>query len=108
MPMLSYYALYQPNATDPSGIMVTGYRAADGSPGERPWHAMRWSHRQQAWVYDPAGASRMLADHDSDDRVRLVDRETAVRLAPTVTGGEKLPDEDTILWIFQHRGTPPQ
>jgi len=37
-----------------------------------------------------------------------VDRETAERITPAVTGGEGLPDEETIGWIFSRDGRPSQ
>lgn len=71
-------------------------------------HAMLWDHRAKAWVYDPALVGRVLDDHRNFDRYRTVDREMAERAAPEITGGENLPDEETIAWISQWKGSPPQ
>jgi hypothetical protein len=59
-------------------------------------------------VYDPALVVRFLDDYRHFDEYRTVDRETAERATPQITGGENLPDEETIAWIFQWRGSPPQ
>lgn len=85
--------------TEPSGIFVT-----DDAHGD----ALLWDHRAKAWVYDPALVVRFLDDYRNWDRYETVDRETAERIVPQVTGGEKLPDEESIRWVFQWKGDPPQ
>jgi hypothetical protein len=98
--MYSYYAIY---ATDdrgePAGIIVM-----DAGPG----HALLWDHKLGAWSYNPGLAVGFLDDYRNDDRQERVDRGTAERIAPSITGGEELPDEDTIAWIFRWEGRPPQ
>ena len=69
---------------------------------------MLWDHRAQAWVYNPGLVVRFLDDYRNFERQEEVDRETAERITPDITGGEPLPDEETIAWIFQWRGRPPQ
>jgi hypothetical protein len=59
-------------------------------------------------VYDPALVVRFLDDYRNFDRYHMVDRETAERATPQITGGEKVPDEEAIAWIFKWRGNPPQ
>ena len=96
--MLSYFLIYRTDAqSTPTGLFV-----------KKSPHAMLWDHRAKAWVYDPELVGRFIHRLDNIDRYRKVDRETAERAAPQITGGEKLPDEETIGWIFQWRGNPPQ
>lgn len=96
--MFAYYLTYRDDKrTTPAGIFVTGSMGA-----------MLWDHRDKAWSYDPGLVGRFLNSLDNIDRFEVVDRETAERVAPQITGGEKLPDEETIRWIFQWRGNPPQ
>ena len=98
--MFTYYLIYRTRAkTAPTGIFVT--EDAEG-------HAMLWDHRARAWVYDPALVVRFLDDYRNGGRYETADRETAERVTPQITRGEKLPDEDTIAWVFQWRGEPPQ
>ena len=97
---LWYFVLYR-STTDrrPAGIAVQGF---DGTEG----HGLIWSHRAGAWTYDPGGAGGWMTDNP--DRSDEVTREEAERAAPIATGGQELPDEDTIWWIFQWKGEPPQ
>ena len=98
--MYSYYVIYRTeDKTTPSGVFVR-------QQGEG--HDLIWDHRAKAWVYDPDLVARFLGDYDNEDRYREVDRETAERLTPAVTGGEGIPDEETIAWIFIREGRPPQ
>jgi hypothetical protein len=92
--------LYKTDAKEaPAGIAVM--EVAEG-------HALLWSHREKAWAYNPGRVVRFLDDYRNSGRFETVDRETAERVTPQITGGEKLPDEDTIAWVFQWRGEPPQ
>ncbi|HEX6968031.1 MAG TPA: hypothetical protein VF174_04335 [Micromonosporaceae bacterium] len=96
--MLSYFLLYRTREqTSPTGLFVKSVE-----------HAILWDHREKAWVYDPELVARYLDSVDNIDRYRKVDRQTAEQAAPQITGGERLPDEETIRWIFQWRGEPPQ
>jgi hypothetical protein len=98
--MFTYYVLYRDDRrTTAVGLFVTEDSQA---------HAMLWDHRAKAWAYDPALVVRVLDDYRNYDRYKTVDRETAERVAPQITGGESLPDEETIAWIFQWEGNPPQ
>jgi hypothetical protein len=73
------------------------------------YHAMHWNHVQSAWVYDPDGNAAVLGDDDEyGERIREIERGEAERVTPGITGGEGLPDEDTIRWVFQWKGAPPQ
>jgi (2Fe-2S) ferredoxin len=47
-------------------------------------------------------------DYRNWDSYQTVDRETVERIAPQVTGGEQVPDEESINWVFQWEGNPPQ
>jgi len=51
---------------------------------------------------------RFLDDDRNDARQQSIDRATAERITPGITGGEELPDEETIGWMFQWQGRPPQ
>ncbi|GIF66072.1 hypothetical protein Ais01nite_41070 [Asanoa ishikariensis] len=98
--MYSYYAIF---ATDerlePAGLIVM-----DAGPG----HALLWDHRLRAWAYNPDLAVGFLDDYRNDERQERVDRAAAERIARDITGGEELPDEETIGWVFRWRGRPPQ
>ena len=97
--MLAYYVLYRTDEkTRPTGIFVMG------SGG----HALIWDHRQKAWSYNPSLVVRIVDDYRNFDRYETVDRETVERIAPQVTGGEQVPDEESIHWVFQWEGNPPQ
>jgi hypothetical protein len=112
--MLGYYALYDRDdgwerGEPPIGIIVelTDEPAVPGDTVE--YHAVMWSHWSKAWVYDPDTGADILNDLDTyGDRFRPVERDEAELITPAITGGEELPDEDTIRWIFQWRGDPPQ
>jgi hypothetical protein len=98
--MLTYYIIYK-SETDrtPAGIIVRGRGGVD---------ALIWNHRLGAWQYNPRTAVDFLGNDENWDSYEAVPREVAERVAPQVTGGEELPDEDTIRWIFQWKGEPPQ
>lgn len=91
--MLTYYVVYR-NATqnEPAGIFVV-----EPSRG----HALVWDHRQRNWSYNPALAARFLDDYRNVDRYREVDRATVDLIAPAVTGGVPLPDEEQIDGVFR-------
>ncbi|HEX6686362.1 MAG TPA: hypothetical protein VF062_26560 [Candidatus Limnocylindrales bacterium] len=91
----------------PTGIIVV-HRVYAPDWSSMEYHAMHWNHDQQAWVYSPAICADWLSDEDNDERRLDMPRAEAERLTLTITGGEELPDEDTILWIFQWKGEPPQ
>ncbi|BCB82510.1 hypothetical protein Pflav_089200 [Phytohabitans flavus] len=55
----------------------------------------------------PGGGEPVGGGSDWDLSEEL-SREEAERAAPIATGGQELPDEDTIWWIFQWKGDPPQ
>jgi hypothetical protein len=98
--MYTYYVIYRTEEkTTPTGVFVRQ---------QGKGHDLIWDHRAKAWVYDPELVARFLGDYDEEDRYQEVDRETAERITPGVTGGEGLPDEETIAWIFRWEGRPPQ
>ena len=101
MRKLFYYVIFR-SAKDhtPAGIVVQG---VDGLEG----HGLIWSHRAGAWRYDPILSDEAVGGSDWET-TDLVSREEAERATPTATGGQALPDEDTIWWIFQWKGDPPQ
>lgn len=110
---MEYWALYSNDLGWETGeapvgiIVVQRIHAPDWSSME--YHAMHWSHRQKAWVYDPEGNGRIIGDVDEyGERRRSVTRIEAEQITPAITKGERLPDEDTIQWIFQWKGAPPQ
>lgn len=70
-----------------------------------PVHAVLWGdgslatldHRR-VWAAERADLPRIpVVIHSPNDPI-----------AQGITGGEALPDEDTIRWIFQWKGKPPQ
>lgn len=67
-----------------------------------------WDHWAKAWVYDPDLIVRYIDDYRNYERYEAIDRATAERITPNITGGEELPDEETIGWMFQWQGRPPQ
>ena len=99
--MLTYYALYDQSPADPPrGICVMDWRASDG---------LLWDHFAKAWSYDPELIGRLIFDERNLDRIEEIDRTKAEQVTLAVTEGrERLPDEDTIRWIFQWKGDPPQ
>jgi hypothetical protein len=101
---LFYFVLYRSREDrTPAGIVVQGTGGLEVPTG----HGLIWNHRLGAWQYNPGMADRAVGDEDWDLSDELT-REEAERVAPVVTGGEELPDEDTIWWIFQWKGDPPQ
>jgi hypothetical protein len=109
---LDYYAIYEfefdwEKGKPPVGIIVSQrIHAPDWS--SLTYHAMHWSHPERAWVYAPDRCSDFLGRNDNQERQRPVERGEAERITPAITGGEELPDEETIEWIFQWKGQPPR
>lgn len=109
--MLEYYALYSypldwEKDRPPVGIVVVEHaHSPDWSTSV--WHAIHWSHRQKAWVYDPDSSAGILSDEANEERQRLVGRDEAEQITPGITGGEPLPDEEVIRLIFHRKGRPP-
>ncbi|MDG4820928.1 hypothetical protein O7635_03555 [Asanoa sp. WMMD1127] len=98
--MYSYYVVYgRRDREQAAGVFVM-----DVGPGD----ALLWDHKLKAWSYNPALVVGFLDDDRNDDRWASVDRAEAERIALGVTGGEELPDEETIGWIFRWRGRPRQ
>jgi hypothetical protein len=97
---LAYYALYRSCAADPeaSGVVVLETETPD---------ALLWDHTQKAWVYNPGAAHRILFKRKNSERIRSVSRAEAEGVTPGITGGELLPDEETIRWLFRWKGEPP-
>ena len=98
--MFSYYAIYNiRDKAQPAGLFVMDVGAG---------HALLWDHKAKAWSYNPALVVRFLDDDRNEDRWASVNRSSAEGIALRVTEGEALPDEETIAWIFQWEGRPPQ
>jgi hypothetical protein len=99
--MLTYYAIYEHSTAEPPrGIFVMKWSADDG---------LIWNHQIKAWQYNPALIARFIFDEKNWDRFEEIDRGTAERITLEVTKGrEPLPSEETIGWIFQWKGNPPQ
>jgi hypothetical protein len=100
--MLAYYALYDRAAGvgPPRGLLVEEVKTGDG---------LVWNHRIQSWQYNPGLVARTVHDWRNEDRLALVERAEAERVALLITDGqESLPDEETIYWIFQWKGEPPR
>ena len=98
--MLSYYAVFDRSSKEPP----VGLIAKDAATGR----ALIWNHRKGAWDYQPGLVARFLGTVENEDRYEPIDRETAERIAPEISGGEPLPDEESIRWVFQWEGKPPQ
>jgi hypothetical protein len=99
--VLTYYAVYREEAGTgpPAGLIVLEQRTGD---------ALMWNHQTGAWRYDPALAIRWLDDPENWDRFKTISRAEAEQVTMVVTRAtEALPDEDTIRWLFQTRGNPP-
>jgi hypothetical protein len=98
--MVTYYAFYpRDTSKPPRGIFVT-HGGVD---------AMLWSRRKKAWIYDPWKVAYLMDHHEYMDRSKEISRQEAEDLTLRITEGkEALPDEETILWIFQWKGAPPQ
>ncbi|RLK25409.1 hypothetical protein DER29_3414 [Micromonospora sp. M71_S20] len=91
--MLTYYVIYRDDAkARPAGIFVMDL--ATGS-------AILWNHRKAAWAYDPDLVLRFLDDYRNLDRYENVDRSAVEAVVREVTGGEGLPDEDSIALMLQ-------
>ncbi|MBO4164798.1 hypothetical protein [Micromonospora antibiotica] len=91
--MLTYYVLSRNAQTaEPAGVFVI-----DPARG----HALMWDHRRRSWVYNPGLVTRFLDDYRNLDRYREVDRVAADQVALAVTGGQFLPDAETIEGIFE-------
>ncbi len=101
--MINYYQTYVRDARDgqPRGIFVV--RAND------PADAMFWNKVQKAWIFDPQSIAAFRFKAENIDRYDRISRAEAEALMLEITKGtEALPDEETILWIFQWKGAPPQ
>ena len=98
--MLNYYAIYENSTTEPP-VGIIALEPAEGD-------ALIWDHMQEAWSYDPWTAVEFLDDFRNFERYEPISREKAEQITPGIADGEKLPDEETILWIFQWKGEPPQ
>jgi hypothetical protein len=91
--MLTYYVVYRDDAkARPVGIFVMDPHAEA---------AILWNHRQGAWTYDPGLVLRYLNDYRNLDKYENVDRSTVEGMVEDVTGGEGLPDEDSIRLMLQ-------
>ncbi|MFC7758193.1 hypothetical protein ACFQY4_09415 [Catellatospora bangladeshensis] len=74
-----------------------------------PAYAMYWDKVQKAWIFDPVSIERFRFKAENIDRYDRITRAEAEALMLVNTEGtEALPDEETILWIFQWKGEPPQ
>jgi hypothetical protein len=99
---LIYYAIYDQDTTKPPprGIFVMEWETDDG---------LIWNHLSKAWRYDPTLIARFIFDVRNLDRFEEIDRATAEQVTLAITEGRRtLPDEETIRWIFQWKGEPPQ
>jgi hypothetical protein len=85
----TYYALYpRPDrAASAVGVLAEGRVAP-----ERPHRVVGWSHREHAWTEAEASLGAILINPDYDDRIRIVDRPTAERIAQDL--GKTLPSEE--------------
>ncbi|MFJ6195298.1 hypothetical protein [Micromonospora sp. NPDC092111] len=94
---MTYYVLYRiSDEAEPSGVFVV-----DSTEG----HALVWDHRRRSWEYNPELVARFLDDHRNFGRYQEVDRAAGERAAISVTGGQCLPDVESIRRRFaQARG----
>jgi hypothetical protein len=85
----TYYALYPRDpAAPPRGLLAEGSLAPD-----RRLVAIAWSHRHRTWTEATASLGAITLDPDYDDRLKIVDRATAERIARDQLGAE-LPSEE--------------
>ena len=101
--MINYYQTYVRDERDglPRGIFVV--RSND------PAYAMYWDKVQKAWIFDPVSIERFRFKAENIDRYdRITRAEAEALMLENTEGTEALPDEETILWIFQWKGAPPQ
>ncbi|MGC5334855.1 hypothetical protein [Micromonospora sp. DT62] len=91
--MLTYYVIYRDDAkARPAGIFIM-------DPATES--AVLWNHRKAAWTYDPGLVLRFLDDYRNLDRYENVDRSAVEGVVQEVTGGECLPDEDSIALMLE-------
>ena len=85
----TYYALYPRDpAAPPAGLLAEGSLTP-----EHRLVAIGWSHRHRTWTEATASLGAITLDPDYDDRLKIVDRATAERIARESLGVE-LPSEE--------------
>jgi hypothetical protein len=88
--LFDYHAIYltPEKAPPPGGLICNQY-----TPG--PTRAVIWSHGKKAWIFNPKTAARFLYDDEHQERVSLVSRVEAERIAREYLGTE-LPTEEEL------------
>jgi hypothetical protein len=87
----TYYVLYRRrDQTQPVGLLTEG--RADPA---RPHRAVGWDHEDEDWTEAQASLGAILINPDWEDRIRIVDRATAERIARETLGAE-LPTEEEL------------
>jgi hypothetical protein len=91
----TYYALYpRRDRTDPPvGLLAEG--RADPA---LPRRVVGWDHSDEDWTEAQASLGAILTNPDYEDRVQIVDRSTAERIARENLASE-LPTEEQLLEI---------
>lgn len=85
----TYYALYPRDpAAPPVGLLAEGSLAPD-----RRLVAIGWSHRHRTWTEATASLGAITLNPDYEDRLKIVDRPTAERIARESLGAD-LPSEE--------------
>lgn len=87
----TYYVLYRrPDQTSPVGLLAEGQ--ADPA---LPNRVVGWDHQDEDWTEAEASLGAILIDPDYEDRIRIVDRSTAERIARETLGAD-LPSEEEL------------
>jgi hypothetical protein len=87
----TYYVLYRRrDPTSPVGLLAEGQ--ADPA---LPNRVVGWDHREEDWTEAEASLGAILINPDWEDRIRIVDRSTAERIARETLGAE-LPTEEEL------------
>ncbi|BCB82508.1 hypothetical protein Pflav_089180 [Phytohabitans flavus] len=86
----TYYVLYRRDLTTPVGLLAEGQ--ADPA---LPHRVVGWDHQDADWTEAQASLGAMQINPDYEDRLRIVDRSTAERIARE-TLGTQLPTEEEL------------
>lgn len=89
MGTFAYHVVLSTEDSQPASLIASWMEAG------QPLQAILWSAADLTWIYAPAIAARRLNDHEYQDTVEPVSRETAEQIAIEALGTE-LPDEETL------------
>ncbi len=87
----TYHVLYRrPDQTLPVGLLAEGQ-----ADPVLPNRVVGWDHQDEDWTEAEASLGAILINPDYEDRIRIVDRSTAERIA-RVSLGTELPTEEEL------------